>query len=370
VSESPSFPPEPRPFAGEARLRQILDASPVPTLLLEPGSARVLYANRAAEVLTGGAFRLDDAAMAALAARGGALRGLEACWASPAGERTCRLDAEALPATDEAPAVVVVTLEDVTAPRPAEGRRIEQDLRLANERLLQADRYKDEFLSVISHELRTPLNFITGFASLLEDAVLGAVNPTQRDALRKIMNGADRMLRLVDDLLDFAKLQSGRFELLPEPTACRPLVEEVVALMRPLADAKRIEIDVDVDVPGTPLLDGDRVSQVLTNLVSNGLKFTPAGGALVVRGFDRGGDVVFEVADTGVGIAPADVPKLFHRFRQLDMGATRQASGTGLGLAICKAIVEVHGGRIGVESAPGVGSKFWFALPREGPPAG
>ncbi|MNS17504.1 Signal transduction histidine-protein kinase BarA [compost metagenome] len=235
----------------------------------------------------------------------------------------------------------------------------------AIERLHQADQVKDEFLSVISHELRTPLNFITGFASILDDEVDGPLNPLQHLHLGKILSGSERMLHLVNDLLDFAKLQAGKFDLSPQPAAYAPLLEEVADSLRPLADHKHVTIEVEAHVPGEPVVDETRVVQVLTNLVNNAIKFTPAGGRVRLSARIDAGALLTEVTDTGVGIAEIDIPKLFSRFRQLDMSATREASGTGLGLAISKALVEAHGGTIGVRSCPGEGSTFWFRLPLE-----
>ena len=238
--------------------------------------------------------------------------------------------------------------------------------RLKNEQidqLQELDRYKDQFLSVISHELRTPLNFITGFASTLDDEVQGPLNDKQHEAIGKILNGADRMLLLVDDLLDFAKIQSGRFDLSPEPTHYPELVDEVLGLLKPLADQKQLAIEIDVQLDRPIRLDPSRISQVLTNLVNNAIKFTDAGGTICVRAHVRGEALITEILDTGCGIASEHRPKLFHRFQQLDMCNTRMAGGTGLGLAISKAMVEAHEGAIGVESEPGVGSTFWFTLP-------
>jgi signal transduction histidine kinase len=181
--------------------------------------------------------------------------------------------------------------------------------------------------------------------------------------MANILNGADRMLLLVNDLLDFAKLHSGKFELAPRPTAYAPLVHEAIALMAPIADQKGVTLTAaDVANPVIPC-DGGRVIQVLTNLLSNAIKFTEPGGRVTVRAALHGAEVRTEVADTGCGIAPSDVPKLFHRFQQLEMGSTRKAGGTGLGLAISKALVEAHGGQIGLESTPGQGATFWFSLP-------
>ena len=247
-----------------------------------------------------------------------------------------------------------------------------QKERLQSEHIAQLqelDRYKDEFLSVISHELRTPLNFIMGFASLLEDEVQGPLNPPQHQAVDRILNGADRMLLLVDDLLDFAKIQSGHLELACKTASVAQLVEEARELLTPLAEQKGVSLETDVAGDLTAWLDPDRTSQVLTNLLNNAIKFTAGGGHIAIRSYARGPDIVTEVCDTGCGIAPEHVDKLFRRFQQLDMSNTRQASGTGLGLAISRALVEAHGGTIGVDSTPGVGSTFWFTLPVAGVPA-
>jgi PAS domain S-box-containing protein len=235
-------------------------------------------------------------------------------------------------------------------------------LEAANAALREADRYKDEFLSVISHELRTPLNFITGFASILEDEVDGPLNPPQRDAARKILVGAERMSGLVTDLLDFASIQAGMFQLDPAPTPYAEVLEEVVGSLRPLAARKGLAIAVEADVPAPVRLDAARVGQVLTNLLANAVKFTDA-GTITIRAARDADGLLTEVADTGCGIAAADLPRLFQRFSQLDMSKTRKAGGTGLGLAISRMLVEAHGGTVGVRSAPGAGSTFWFRLP-------
>jgi signal transduction histidine kinase len=242
-------------------------------------------------------------------------------------------------------------------------------LQEANERLLQADRYKDEFLSVISHELRTPLNFITGFASLLDDEVVGPVTGEQHDCLGKILNCADRMLHLVNDLLDFAKIQAEKFMLEIRPLEYAALVEEIVGSFRSLAEPRHIEIETTLSVDVPVAMDGARIGQVLTNLISNAIKFTPEGGHIHIRGYLLGDaaaadcQLVTEVTDTGIGIAQENLGKVFEKFKQLDMSATRQVGGTGLGLSISKALVEAHGGKIGVTSIERRGSTFSFVLP-------
>lgn len=237
----------------------------------------------------------------------------------------------------------------------------------AVEDVKQAGRYKDEFLSVISHELRTPLNFITGFASILEDGLAGALNPQQHLYLNKISNGADRMLHLVNNLLDFTRLAAGNLSINPEWIPFAPLLNGVLGPLRPLADEKEILLLTDGS-PSEPIFaDGARIAQALTNLIDNAIKFTPAKGRVTVRSGVEAGMLVVAVDDTGIGIAPQDLPRLFERFRQLDMGSTRRVGGAGLGLAISKSLIEAHGGTIGVESTPGEGSTFWFRVPLASP---
>lgn len=242
-----------------------------------------------------------------------------------------------------------------------------RELEAANAQLRELDRAKDEFLGVISHELRTPLNFIMGFASVLGDELQGPLTPEQHRSLSKILAGTDRMLHLVDDLLDFARMQAGRFDLVCEPTPYAPLVAEVVASLRPLAEPRRVTLTHEVPDGVVLLVDGQRVSQVLMNLVANAIKFTPEGGTVHVSARCEGDRLVTEVTDTGVGIDPADLPKLFTPFKQLDMSMTRRSGGTGLGLSIARALVEAHGGTIEAESAGrDRGSTFRFALPLGG----
>lgn len=233
------------------------------------------------------------------------------------------------------------------------------------ETLRQADRVKDEFLSVISHELRTPLNAVIGFGSFLEDELAGPMNPQQHEYLNKLMKGADRMLVLIDDLLDFARIQAGKFGISPAETDYPSLVDETIASFQPSAWEKGIQIRSKVEVEQPVCLDRRRIQQVIANLLSNAIKFTPEGGWVHVRGWLENGMLVTEISDNGIGIAPEDLPKLFTPFKQLDMGLTRRAGGVGLGLSISKAIVDAHGGSIKAESEIGKGSTFTFRIPIE-----
>lgn len=240
---------------------------------------------------------------------------------------------------------------------------LEASLRAAQASLLSADRYKDEFLSVVSHELRTPLNFISGFASILLDGLDGPLSAPQAEHVAKILYGADRMLSLVDNLLEVGRMQAGKFSVSPHPLRYGVLVEEVVSSIRPLADEKGLLLTVEPGFAGEIEVDGRRIAQTLTNLVGNAIKFTPAGGRVTVRTCAQGPVLLTEVADTGPGISQDDLPRLFVPFSQLDMSPTRRAGGVGLGLSICRTIVEAHGGRIGVDGPPGGGATFWFTLP-------
>ncbi len=226
------------------------------------------------------------------------------------------------------------------------------------------DRLKNQFVSAITHDLRIPLSVIVGYAELLEEGLGGALTPQQLEYLGQIERGAKRLERLVNDLLDFARMEAGTFKLQLEPTEFGATVQEMVDSFKPQADGARVALTAIV--PHAPLdvrIDPQRIEQVLGNLIGNALKFTPEGGAIEVRASFDGDELRCEVEDTGEGIEAADLPKLFLRFSQLAAGAQKKR-GTGLGLSISKGIVEAHGGRIGVRSEPGKGSVFWFTLPR------
>ncbi|MGE5708379.1 MAG: sensor histidine kinase [Bacteroidota bacterium] len=244
----------------------------------------------------------------------------------------------------------------------------EFQLDLANqerlEALTEANRIKDEFLSVVSHELRTPLNAILGFGSALEDGLAGPLSEEQQDFLSKMLRSSEQMSRLVDDLLVLARMRSNHFELFPEEESFPSIVEEARNLTENLAKGRNIEIATDIRVSEPLRLDRARILQVLANLIGNALKFTPPGGRVEVRAWKEEDFLVAEVADNGIGMRPEDIPKLFQPFQQLDMSLVREVGGTGLGLSICKGIVQAHGGEIAVESTgPGLGTTFRFTLP-------
>lgn len=254
----------------------------------------------------------------------------------------------------------------ITALRDPQGRltgfaKVTRDLTQVRE----TERLKQEFLSMLSHELRTPINSITGFGSILEDDIAGPLTEPQRYYLGKMLEGADSLLALVDELLDMSRIQSGQFRIEPDSVDPRAVVETALGSMAPLAEQRqqRLEVHLPEDLPMI-VADGQRLGQVLINLVNNAIKFSGEGGTIRVRVGVEGDRLRFEIEDQGPGIAEADVPRLFQRFTQLDMGSTREVGGVGLGLSICKALVDAHGGEIGVKSELGKGSNFWFTVPR------
>jgi PAS domain S-box-containing protein len=242
-----------------------------------------------------------------------------------------------------------------------------QEERQQFESMKQAEAVKDQVLSILSHELRTPLNAITGFSSLMEAELAGPLTDQQRRYLNKVQGSAAILLALIEDLLDINGLENGQLKLEPRPMPFSNLAVEVVGQLEPLAASAGHQLTLDVS-PGLPDLVADpkRITQVLLNLINNAIKFTPDGGHITIRTREAGGFLRCDVTDTGPGIAVSDIPRLFKRFAQLDMSNSRKKGGVGLGLSISKALVEAHGGQIGVESDLGKGSTFWFTLPLTG----
>lgn len=250
--------------------------------------------------------------------------------------------------------------------------RVERERLQANElkQLQDIDALKDEFLAVISHECRTPIHAIMGFASALEDEVVGPLNEEQRRSLRHILHGADRILALVDDLLDMSRIQAGKFVLAPQWVEVEPLCQGLLGELSALASAKGQDLVLVVPT-GQPSLWADpvRLGQALSNLLGNAIKFSPKGSRIHLSLAHDRQRMWFAVRDQGPGIPKADQARLFQPFTQLDMSTTRNSGGTGLGLSIVKAIAEAHGGSVGVESDLGMGSTFFLGLPLKPEPA-
>jgi PAS domain S-box-containing protein len=228
----------------------------------------------------------------------------------------------------------------------------------------EVDRMKTQFVSMVSHELRTPLTSIKGFTEMILDEDAGEINEEQREFLSIVDANADRLIALVNDLLDISRIESGRVQLKLEPADVGEMMTIIVATMDHLIEEKSqtLELSVDQDLPQIEL-DRDRIIQVLTNLVSNAYKYTQEGGLIRVTVEQSDQFVHFAVADNGFGISEKDQEKLFTRFFRVDSALTRQIGGTGLGLNIVKTIIEMHGGEVSVYSELGVGSTFAFTIP-------
>lgn len=234
------------------------------------------------------------------------------------------------------------------------------------EKVREIDRLKSNFVSSISHDLRTPLTSIKGYAEFLGDGIGGDLSVQQHEFVAQIERGTRRLENLVDDLLDFARFDAGTFTLRREAVDLGGLLQEVAASMQPQFEESRLHLTLSLpDGPLVGLLDQQRIERVLANLLSNAIKFTPPEGEICLRAERVGSELRCEVVDSGPGIDPADVPRLFQRFSQLATG--QHKGGTGLGLSISKAIIEAHGGHIGVTSERGAGATFWFTLPAPSP---
>ncbi|MDQ8203108.1 ATP-binding protein [Pelagicoccus sp. SDUM812003] len=243
--------------------------------------------------------------------------------------------------------------------------RSNQELEIARDRGLQAARAKSEFLAVMSHEIRTPLNGVLGMITLLADSKL---DRDQKELLHAASDSAEALLLILNDILDFSRLEAGRIELDPRRFDVRALAESVLTLMAESAQESGLEVvcEIGVDVPQTIVADSGRIRQILANLLGNAVKFTERGEIVLTLSRDcRDGKCVglrFSVQDSGIGISPEAQKRIFKPFAQADSSTTRRFGGTGLGLAICAQLVEAMGGEIGVESEQGVGSRFWFTV--------
>ena len=244
-----------------------------------------------------------------------------------------------------------------------EQRVAAETLRSLNDRLALASRAKSEFLANMSHELRTPLNAILGFTEIMLDELYGEVPATLREPLVDIQTNGRHLLRLINDVLDLSKIEAGRLELGVGEYSVQEIVEVVHASLKSLALEKGLAFTAGVSPDIPPAWgDGRRITQCLMNLAGNALKFTRQGRVDIEVRLD-GEWLVYRVSDTGIGIPKDEVENIFAEFRQVDTTITREYGGTGLGLSITKRLVELHGGRIGVESELGKGSRFFFTVP-------
>ena len=244
--------------------------------------------------------------------------------------------------------------------------RLFEGLRYANDELLESNKHKSIFMTNMSHELRTPLTSILGFSELLRDDKTGRFEAsTQHRFLDQIHTSGQHLLGLINDLLDLSKIEAGQMNLHPERIALAESVQVALSTVEPLARSKDITIDCDSDPDLHLIADPIKLKQMLLNLLSNAIKFTPQRGRVSISTRQVETWIEIAVADTGIGIAKADLGRLFREFQQLDAGHGRQQEGTGLGLALTKRFAELHGGEVNVQSVPGKGSTFTLRLPVE-----
>ena len=282
-----------------------------------------------------------------------------------------------------------LSLEAKVAERTRDLSEANAALKVSHEKLRALDRLKSEFVSSVSHELRTPLTAIRMAVDNLLDGVTGEVTPTLQRYLTRVRNNTDRLVRLIADLLDLSRIEAGRVELHPTAVSVGDLLQEVAEGLRPMAAQKGVEVEVPPPPPSEAYADRDKLQQVLINLVENAVKFTPSGGRVTVAartlsanadfgmrnaeltatsaaasspGEDRA-RIEFSVEDTGQGIPSEELEAIFDKFHQVRRDGQGKTQGTGLGLAIAKSLIELHGGRIRVESELGRGSRFVFTVP-------
>ena len=242
--------------------------------------------------------------------------------------------------------------------------RLFREIEDKSRQLEVANQHKSAFLASMSHELRTPLNAIIGFSEVLLARFFGELNEKQDDYLKDIHSSGKHLLALINDVLDLSKVEAGRMELELSEFDAPAALSDAMTLIRERAMKHGIALGLDV-APGIAAMTADerKFKQILLNLLSNAVKFTPDGGRVDVSATRDGAGLVVAVRDTGIGIAPEDQQAVFEEFRQVGAHYTSKAEGTGLGLALTRRFVELHGGRIWLESAPGKGSTFYFTIP-------
>jgi signal transduction histidine kinase len=245
-----------------------------------------------------------------------------------------------------------------------ENTRLLNEIQDKSRQLELAGRHKSEFLANMSHELRTPLNAIIGFSDVLEQRLFGELNEKQADYTHDIATSGRHLLDLVNEILDLSKVEAGRMELNRAEFVLAESIRAALAFIRERAAGHRIELVAMMPEDlGTVVADERKIRQVLLNLFSNAVKFTPDGGRIAVRARRTDAEIEVSVQDNGIGIAPEDQPRVFEEFRQVGKASDRSREGTGLGLTLAKRFIELHGGRIWIDSEVGKGTTFTFAVP-------
>src|SRR4029078_7799800 len=257
---------------------------------------------------------------------------------------------------------VKVSNRDELGSLAANLNRMNDELGRLYEELEAASRHKSEFLAWMSHELRTPLNAIIGFSQVLKQQMYGPLNDRQAEYVDDVLSSGQHLLNLINDILDLAKVEAGRMELQPSTFDLSEVLENAASMVRERATRQGTSLTVAVDA-SVGDMEGDerKVKQILFNLLSNAVKFTPSGGKVTIAARTADEQVVISVHDTGIGISAEEQEKIFEEFYQV--GASRTQEGTGLALALTRRLVELHHGRLVVESEPGVGSTFTATMP-------
>ncbi len=270
-----------------------------------------------------------------------------------AGRRLFSVSANTRPVLDN---LYILAVRDVS-----EKRRMERELASSNRRLKELDRFRAEFLNTATHELRVPVTIVHGYCTLLRDSLGPGLLGPQAEYLQAACDSSEKLVDLVNNMLDLSRFEAGKMGLELVPGTLHDTVNEVFRDLQPVASRARLRLTVG-PVPNRPVLhDRPTVQRVLANLLSNAIKFTPEGGRIAIEFEVVGQDLVVSVSDTGKGVPPEQLPRLFDEFTQVGREDARR--GSGLGLSICRKIVESHGGRIWAESEPGRGSRFRFTLP-------
>jgi signal transduction histidine kinase len=286
------------------------------------------------------------------------------------GHKIMLLNARRITQTEVGSQLILLAIEDITEKTRLQRELAERtrDAEQAQSKAEAATRAKSDFLANMSHELRTPLNSIIGFSEVLEDELLGALNESQRENLRYILKAGRHLLSLINDILDLSKVEAGKMELELDQVSLREVLDSALIMHREKAMRHRINLDLQMDPLTDRVIEADerKLKQILFNLLSNAVKFTSDGGSVRIRTKDMPEvqEIEISIEDTGIGIRPEDIPKLFKGFSQLESAYDKKYEGTGLGLALTKKFVELHGGHIQVTSEFGQGSRFSFGLPQ------
>ena len=283
------------------------------------------------------------------------------------GRRIMLLNARQIKRTSGKERIILLAIEDITERRATENglKHAHEELKALAAELERAARAKSEFLANMSHELRTPLNSINGFSEVLYDETFGPLNEKQKKYVTNVLTSGKHLLLLINQILDMAKVESGKMKLSLGHVPMRSLLDEISLLVADMVSKKKLHMSLEIAVD-LPTIEADelKAKEIMYNLISNAVKFTPEGGTIGLRARKAASDIEVAVWDTGVGIAPENMEKIFEGFFRVDTPYSRVTEGTGLGLPLSRKLVELHGGKLYVESEGlGKGTLVRFTLP-------